>query len=171
MFCRTLLSERSLCWDCVLAVEILNLYLRSYAEMGAGQSSPLDSKVFEKPSEKHQATLYYFPGRGLADQIRWMLAVSNISFVQKLVKTRERFVKMAERQLLFGQLPLLQIDGLEIVQSQAIVRYIAKRGNLLGTCTKDELECDMIAETVRDLLPYLTKLPALRTKGINYLHV
>ena len=40
----------------------------------------------EKPSEKFTATLYYFNGRGLADQIRWMLAATNVSFVQREVQ-------------------------------------------------------------------------------------
>ena len=39
---------------------------------------------------------------------------------------------MCERQLVFGQLPLLQIDGHEIVQSQAAVRYLAKKAGLQG---------------------------------------
>jgi glutathione S-transferase len=56
---------------------------------------------------------------------------------------------MSERQLPFGQLPLLQIDGLELVQSQVIVRYLAKRGNMAGLNSADEIKCDMIAETIR----------------------
>jgi hypothetical protein len=44
-------------------------------------------------------------------QSRWMLAATNISFSQKVIDTRGRFLKLAERQLPFGQLPLLQIDG------------------------------------------------------------
>jgi hypothetical protein len=45
------------------------------------------------------------------DLSRWMLAATNISFSQKVIDTRGRFLKLAERQLPFGQLPLLQIDG------------------------------------------------------------
>jgi hypothetical protein len=40
---------------------------------------------YEKPSSAHTATLYYFAGRGLADQIRWMLAAANIEFTQKVI--------------------------------------------------------------------------------------
>ena len=50
----------------------------------------------------------------------------------KVVSSREKFLRMCERQLVFGQLPLLQIDGHEIVQSQAAVRYLAKKAGLLG---------------------------------------
>ena len=55
-------------------------------------------------------------------------------------------MKMAERQLTFGQLPLLQIDGLELVQSHAICRYLAKRANLMGNNLIDEVKGDMVRE-------------------------
>jgi glutathione S-transferase len=111
------------------------------------------------------ATLYYFGGRGLADQMRWMLAATNVSFTQKVISTRPQFVKMAERQLPFGQLPLLQIDGHEIVQSQAAIRYLARRARLVGANTEEELKCDMIAESVKDLISLVSGTPFKRNKG------
>ena len=84
--------------------------------MGASYSA---DEFKEKPDPKFDATLYYFAGRGLADQIRWTLAATNVSFVQRVIKDRSRFVSMAKEQLPFGQLPLLQIDDLELVESQA----------------------------------------------------
>lgn len=92
-----------------------------------------------------------------------MLAAADISFTQKVVGDREKFLKMAERQLPFGQLPLLQIDGQDIVQSQAIVRYIARRAKLTGKNMDEELKCDMIAESVHDLL-----VPALAAPFRKY---
>ncbi|RYY82839.1 hypothetical protein EON63_12515, partial [archaeon] len=97
-----------------------------------GLASSSEEITWEQPSEKHEATLYYFSGRGLADQIRWLLAATDVSFTQKVVAHRAQFERMAQRQLPFGQLPLLQIDGLEIVQSQAIVRYVARRAGIKG---------------------------------------
>lgn len=79
-------------------------------------------------------TLHYFAGRGLADQARWLLAASGIKFRQVVVDTHEKFKVMVDSKILmFGQMPLLQIDGINIVQSQAIVRYLARRGNLVGS--------------------------------------
>lgn len=131
--------------------------------MGLAPSSSLDQ--FEPPSEKHEATLYYFSGRGLADQIRWMLAANEISFTQKIINQRSQLLKMSTRQLPFGQLPLLQIDGIEIVQSQAAVRYLAKRGNLLGTNDEEILKCDMITEAVRDLISLVAQAPFKRVSA------
>ena len=129
--------------------------------MGANQSS----KDFEAPSEKYTATLYYFNGRGLADQIRWMLAATNTDFCQKVVSGREKFLEMAACQLPFGQLPLLQIDGMEIVQSQAAVRYLARRAHIQGNSAQDALKCDMIAEAVRDVLSLLLAAPFRKYSG------
>ena len=82
----------------------------------------------------YEATLHYFAGRGLADQVRWVLAASGIKFCQVVVDTREKFKHLNDSKMLtFGQLPLLQIDGLDLVQSQAIIRYLAGKGNLLGS--------------------------------------
>jgi hypothetical protein len=104
----------------------------SNLKMGLAASSSADDTHWEQPSEKHDATLYYFAGRGLADQLRWIMAATGVSFTQKLIIQRGQFERLAKRQLPFGQLPLLQIDGLEIVQSQAAVRYLARRAQLQG---------------------------------------
>lgn len=81
----------------------------------------------QKPDPAVTATLYYFPGRGLADQIRWMMAATEVTFVQKDITERPQFLTMVERQLPFGQLPLLQIDGIEIVQSQVSEQLTRRR--------------------------------------------
>lgn len=133
--------------------------------MGSSSSSGNYEETREKPIAGVDATLYYFGGRGVADQIRWLMAASNISFKHKVIDTREKFLQMAERQLPFGQLPLLQIDGLEIVQSQAMVRYIARRGGLYPTDPAEEVKADMLAEMVRDVVGMTLGAPFMRAKG------
>jgi glutathione S-transferase len=119
----------------------------------------------EKPYPKTEATLYYFKGRGLADQARWLMAYTGVSFAGRVVDTRARFQRLAAAQLPFGQLPLLQIDGVELVQSQTIIRYLAKRANLMGASPKEEVYCDMIAETVRDLINLVAGTAFARRRG------
>lgn len=127
-----------------------------------GAQSAKEDNNWENPVEKYQATLYYFSGRGLADQMRWMMAATNVSFTQKVINQRHQLVKMSQCQLPFGQLPLLQIDGIEIVQSQAAVRYLARRAHIEGKTPEEMLKCDMIAEAVRDLLSLATSCPFKR---------
>lgn len=57
---------------------------------------------------------------------------------------------MSSGKLAFGQVPLLEIDGLNLTQSQAILRYLAKRGGLRGRTPAEEFKLDMIADTVND---------------------
>mmetsp|Transcript_22555 Transcript_22555/g.20479 ORF Transcript_22555/g.20479 Transcript_22555/m.20479 type:complete len:241 (+) Transcript_22555:24-746(+) len=140
--------------------------------MGTNSSKDYE-QTKEKPLSNVTATLYYLPGRGIADPIRWLLAVGEITFEQKIISTRERFLKLSERQLVFGQLPMLQIDNIEIVQSYTIIRYIAKRANLIGDGPLDELKCDMIVEAVRELVSLAAVAPFHRAndKGSNHLQL
>ena len=130
--------------------------------MGSSQSN----EERELPDPTVDATLYYFGGRGLADQIRWLLAATNVSFTQKVIRDRAKFISMAQgQQLPFGQLPLLQIDKMEIVESQACIRYLAKRGKINGNTPQDEVKCDMLAEACRDLVIIACQAPFQRYKG------
>ena len=96
---------------------------------------------------------------------RWVLAATNVSFSQKVIRDRQKFVTMAKGQLPFGQLPLLQIDKMEIVESQACIRYLAKRGKIGGTTPQEEVKADMLAEACRDLVIIACQAPFQRYKG------
>lgn len=81
------------------------------------------STAAEKPPD---AVLYYFGGRGMADQvhtlipstcfcaksdrpiqIRWLLAASRIHFGQVVIDTRAKFLELREKSLIFGQMPMV----------------------------------------------------------------
>lgn len=129
------------------------------------QSSQSQLFEKEKKTESVDATLYYFAGRGRADQIRWILAATGVTFDQKIVSSRDYFVKLAEYQLPFRQLPMLQIDGQDLAQSQAICRYLARRANIAGTNSVEEVKIDMLAEAVNDLIPLAMSVPFIRKKS------
>jgi len=60
--------------------------------------------------------LTYFHGWGLAEPARWMLAASGIDFVQVNLSTHAEFESLkSSGTLLFGQLPLVEIDGHQLV--------------------------------------------------------
>lgn len=52
--------------------------------------------------------------------------------------------------LAFDQLPLLQMDGLYIVQKMAAVRHLARKHNMYGANFAENTQCDIIAECVLD---------------------
>jgi len=58
--------------------------------------------------------------------------------------------------LLMNQLPLLCIDGMKLVQSGAIIRYLAKKHNLCGSdgTVEQEVMCDMLNESITDWRKY-----------------
>ncbi len=68
------------------------------------------------------AKLHYFKGRGRAETTRWMLAVNEIEFENVSLSGPADFgnLKLAGK-LPFNQLPLLEIDGLNLSQSAAMV--------------------------------------------------
>lgn len=95
--------------------------------------------------------LHYFPGRGRAESTRWMLAANALEFEQVLVSSASAFADLrATGNLPFGQLPLLEIDGLHLTQSAAMTRYLARRGDFYGDTAEDAVWCDMIAGATAD---------------------
>jgi len=64
--------------------------------------------------------LTYFPGGGRAEAIRLAFFVADIPFEDERI-TNEQFSKR-KGLLPFGQLPILEVDGVVIAQSHAILR-------------------------------------------------
>lgn len=58
--------------------------------------------------------------------------------------------------LLFDQVPLVEMDGLKLVQTKAILNYIAGKYNLLG---KDLKERAQYSIAIHHLRPDLKSLP------------
>ena len=77
--------------------------------------------------------LHYFNGRGRAETTRWMLAVNQIAFENVSVETPEALAALrATGKLPFDQMPLLEVDGLNLSQSSAMIRYLARRGGFVA---------------------------------------
>ncbi|XP_067675776.1 glutathione S-transferase 3-like [Haliotis asinina] len=95
--------------------------------------------------------LTYFDGRGLGEIVRFTLAACGIEFTETLLQERQEYEKLLEEgKLMFHQVPLLEIDGLELVQSGAIVRYVARKGGLYGDSNEETSKIDMFYEGTRD---------------------
>ena len=95
--------------------------------------------------------LHYFPGRGRAETTRWMLAINHIKFDNVPIMTPEMLLALrASGKLPFDQMPLLEIEGLNLSQSSAMIRYLARSGEYYGSTEEDAIWCDMIAGAVAD---------------------
>ncbi|KAM5324898.1 glutathione S-transferase A2 isoform 1-T1 [Glossophaga mutica] len=104
--------------------------------------------------------LYYFNGRGRMESIRWLLAAAGVEFEEKFVETPEDLDKLRnDGYLLFQQVPMVEIDGMKLVQTRAILNYIAAKHNLYGKDMKERALIDMYSEGMADLYEMILLLP------------
>nr|AVC68799.1 glutathione S-transferase 2 [Subpsaltria yangi] len=94
--------------------------------------------------------LTYFTLRGLAEPIRYILAYRNIEFedIRLDLDTWNSSVKQTSP---FGKIPILEIDGKKLTQSRAICRYLAKEAGLAGKDAWEDLQIDIIVDTIDDV--------------------
>uniref|UniRef100_A0A452QTU8 glutathione transferase n=1 Tax=Ursus americanus TaxID=9643 RepID=A0A452QTU8_URSAM len=82
--------------------------------------------------------LHYFNGRGRMESIRWLLAAAGVEFEEIFIETPEDLNKLKnDGYLLFQQVPMVEMDGMKIVQTRAILNYIATKYNLYGKDIKE----------------------------------
>uniref|UniRef100_A0A8D0C5R0 glutathione transferase n=1 Tax=Salvator merianae TaxID=96440 RepID=A0A8D0C5R0_SALMN len=104
--------------------------------------------------------LTYFNGRGRMESIRWLLATAEVEFEETFLETREQYLQLIKDGcLLFDQVPLVEMDGLKLVQTRAILNYIAGKYNLHGKDLKERVQIDMYVEGISDLLAPLLMYP------------
>ncbi|XP_054847322.1 glutathione S-transferase A4-like [Eublepharis macularius] len=104
--------------------------------------------------------LTYFNGRGRMESIRWLMAAAGVEFEEVFLETREQYLKLIkDGHLLFGQVPLVEMDGMKLVQTKAILNYIARKYNLLGKDLKEKAQIDMYVEGTIDLMTMILMFP------------
>ncbi|NXD37310.1 GSTA1 transferase, partial [Copsychus sechellarum] len=96
--------------------------------------------------------LHYFNGRGRMEPIRWLLAAAGVEFDECFIEKKEDLTKLQnDGSLLFQQVPMVEIDGMKLVQTRAIMNYIAAKYNLCGKDLKERALIDMYVEGLFDL--------------------
>jgi len=93
-------------------------------------------------------TLTYFDGRGRGEIIRLLLAYQGVEFTDKRIK-REDWPAL-KPSTPFGQIPMLEIDGVKLCQSNACARYLARKFNLAGKTELDQARADMLIDCYDD---------------------
>uniref|UniRef100_A0A1Y1JWD1 glutathione transferase n=1 Tax=Photinus pyralis TaxID=7054 RepID=A0A1Y1JWD1_PHOPY len=93
--------------------------------------------------------LMYFPVKGIAEPIRFLLSYGNIEFEDHRFE-RENWPQIKPTTP-FGQAPVLEFGGVKAYQSIAICRYLAKQVKLMGANDIEDLEIDAIIDTIADL--------------------
>ncbi|XP_061645086.1 glutathione S-transferase, alpha tandem duplicate 1 [Phyllopteryx taeniolatus] len=104
--------------------------------------------------------LHYFNGRGKMESIRWLLSVAGVEFDEFHLTTREQYLKMLnDGDLMFQQVPMVEIDGMKLIQTKAILNYIAEKYHLHGNDIKERVKINMYSEGLMDLMEMIMILP------------
>jgi len=93
--------------------------------------------------------LTYFDMKGLAEPIRMMFAVAGVDYEDIRIQ-REEWPQKKENYT-YGQLPVLEVGGKQLAQSNAITRFLAKKFNLSGGDEFEAAKIDELAEVLIDL--------------------
>ncbi|KAF6114015.1 glutathione S-transferase A4 [Pteronotus mesoamericanus] len=107
--------------------------------------------------------LHYPNGRGRMETVRWVLAAAGVEFDEEFLETKEQLQKLQDgNHLLFQQVPMVEIDGMKLVQTRSILHYIADKHNLFGKDLKERTLIDMYVEGTLDLLELIIMHPFLK---------
>jgi glutathione S-transferase len=103
-----------------------------------------------------QLKLTYFDIAGRAEPIRLALRISGIPFVDHRLKFPEFGEAKAAGALPLGAVPVLEVDGVTIAQTGAILRYVAHLGDgsLYPTDPWAALVVDSVLDSFNDTLSH-----------------
>jgi len=93
--------------------------------------------------------LFYFNNTALGEPIRFLLSYGKIEFEDIRIKYGDW--SKVKPSMPMGQIPVLEIDGKQIHQSMSICRFLANKVGLAGKTDLENLEIDIVVDTVNDL--------------------
>lgn len=94
--------------------------------------------------------LTYFNVRGRAEVMRMLFALAEVQYEDVRIEQADWPAKKAEIAPPFGQIPILEVDGVRLCQSNACARYIAKQFKLAGKTDLDQAKADIIVDCCDD---------------------
>ncbi|XP_046626281.1 glutathione S-transferase-like isoform X1 [Neodiprion virginianus] len=93
--------------------------------------------------------LTYFEFAGLAEPLRFLLSYGGIDYKDNRLSQKDWPVFKPQTPL--EQVPILEVDGKTLYQSNAIVRFLANKLKLFGSSELEHFEVDAHVETIGDL--------------------
>ncbi|XP_077996085.1 glutathione S-transferase A4-like [Glandiceps talaboti] len=102
---------------------------------------------------KENVRLTYFNGRGRGESVRFILAAAGVEFTERFLTEKSQLDKWrADGELLFMQVPMLEMDGRKVVQTLAITRHVARKYGLDGKNDEEKSRIDTLNEGAREFL-------------------
>lgn len=96
----------------------------------------------------NENTITYFPIRGRAEPIRLLLEDMGVPYRNEAIDIPEWRKRKVETP--FGRLPLYREGDYEIAESNAIMRFLARRYDLYGKNENEAVLCDILQEVLHD---------------------
>ncbi|GMS85713.1 hypothetical protein PENTCL1PPCAC_7888, partial [Pristionchus entomophagus] len=110
------------------------------------------------PALKNALKLYYFAIRGRAEPIRMMLIDNGIEYENITFPKDEKWFETSKKLFAFGQVPALKEGEMEIPQSSAIIRHLARKFKLDGDTEEEKVFVDFFSEGIKDIHEKYTHL-------------
>jgi glutathione S-transferase len=109
-----------------------------------------------------QIRLTYFDSPGRAEPLRVALSLANIPFEDRRLKFPEFMALKQQGAFPLGSVPVLEVDGRAIVQTAAMLRYVAHLagGGLYPADAREALIVDSVVDTLNDTMSHAL-LPSL----------
>uniref|UniRef100_A0A0A9Y5I3 glutathione transferase n=2 Tax=Lygus hesperus TaxID=30085 RepID=A0A0A9Y5I3_LYGHE len=101
-------------------------------------------------AEMKDIKLTYFNIMGLGETLRFMLSYMGKEFEDFRIATFQEWITKHKKNMPFGKLPLLEIDGKPYHQTMALCRWLAKKCDLAGDNDDEALEIDMMMDSFSD---------------------
>jgi len=93
----------------------------------------------------------YFNATGKAETMRMIFKVAGVEFEDvRLESDQFTITPEMKAELPFGQLPVLEVDGVKLAQSNACARYLARKFNLAGKSDFEQAQVDMLVDCFED---------------------
>jgi glutathione S-transferase len=98
----------------------------------------------------------YFPIRGRAEPIRLLLEDLGLAYRNDAIDIKQW--RKIKSEMPFGKVPLYREGKLEIAESHAIMRYLARRHGLYGADESERMRCDVVQEVLHDAIEQFAEL-------------
>jgi len=92
--------------------------------------------------------LYYFNVRGRGEAIRQVFTLAKVPFEDRRLDM-ETWGSFKE-ETPFGQLPVLEVNGVKIANTNAILRYLGREFNLAGSDNLENAKLDSLGDLLID---------------------
>merc|ERR1711976_426444 len=115
--------------------------------MGISREIKSSEAIFSR--KKMVVEFVYFDIHGLGVMPRLVMAAGGVEFTD----TRATFTQWADlkKTMPLGQVPILKTDSLTINQSNAIINWAVRAGDLPKLSCEESSKSDMVAETCREV--------------------